>query len=384
MLPVKGMKTRFLHTSDFQIGMSRWRLGEEASPRFALDRILAIRRVHDLAKAQGCEFMVVAGDFFDANSLSLQTINRVKAELEKLSIPTVFVAGNHDPLTADSMYSHIEAIEHVIVARDNTPFEVVPGVEIVAAPYMAKSSDRDLVAEAIEPLEPTGNIRIAVGHGQAESRSNEIRLDQISLDLVEQNIAQGVIDYLALGDTHSAQPVGSSGKVWFSGSPEPTDYHVLHTNGGENNSGNALVVEVEKHGEDEAEVAVATHRVGTWIFHDIHQSVNSFEDAEAFINQLEQYEDKYNTAIRYSLEGVVDLRTSQFLEERLHTLENTFACLYSHERTMDLIVQPQEGEIENLGLSGFAREALKELQERDDETARDAAKLLLRLGRNAS
>ncbi|AZA11204.1 metallophosphoesterase family protein [Corynebacterium gerontici] len=375
------MKTTFLHTSDFQIGMRRWWLDAEAEPRFANDRIQAIRRVHDLALQFGCDFIVVAGDFFDANSLSMQTILRVKEELKRLKIPAVFVAGNHDPLTADSMYGEIEGMDNVVVARDNTPFEVVPGVEVVAAPLKVKRADSDLVAAAIEGLEPSATIRIAVGHGQAESRSNDIRPDEISLSLVEQRICEGAIDFLALGDTHSAQPVGSSGKVWFSGSPEATDFRNLQTGGGENNSGNALVVAIEKTGAEEASVSVSEHQVGQWTFEEHTSLVNSLEDAKAFVETLERYPDKRNTAIRYSLQGVVNLETSQYLEDELTRLEEVFAALYEHERFMDMQVVPDDGEVNNLGLSGFAVRALEELHQREDDTARNAAKLLLRLGR---
>lgn len=378
------MKTTFLHTSDFQIGMRRWWLDAEAEPRFANDRIQAIRRVHDVAVQTNCAFIVVAGDFFDANSLSMQTILRVKEELKRLTMPAIFVAGNHDPLTADSMYGQIEGMSNVIVVRDSEPFEVVPGVEIVAAPLKAKRADSDLVGAAIEPLQPSTNIRVAVGHGQAETRSNEIRPDEISLPLVEQRLEEAAIDYLALGDTHSAQPVGKSGKVWFSGAPEPTDFRNLATGGGEHNAGNALVVTIEKTGAEEATVAVAQHHVGQWIFEEHSWQVNSLEDAQAFVETLEGYQDKRNTAIRYSLQGVVNLETSQYLEYELARLEEVFAALFEHERYMDLQIVPDDGEVNALGLSGFAVRALEELQQRDDDTARNAAKLLLRLGRKQS
>ena len=364
----------FIHTSDFQLGMTRWFLGPAAQSRFDDDREAAVLRLGELATETGAEFIVVAGDVFEHNSLSRSTLLRAKDMFKRLPVPVYLLPGNHDPLVADSIFFNSFA-DNVHVIADSEPIKVHPGVEIVGAPYLSKRANYDLVRRALEPLEPAeeGAVRIAVGHGQVESRAGEGEdsdADTIDLAFVEECLDKGVIDYLALGDTHSTESLGRSGKVWFSGSPETTAFDDR-----ERDSGNALVVTVE--GE---RVDVVKHRVGRWDFRAIDADVNSLEEVEAFLAELEAVPEKIRTAVKYSLCGTVGLSAQARLEQGLAELEEVFASLKPRERTMDLHLAPSEEELSELSLSGYAADALAELlEDLDNPTARDAANLLFRL-----
>ncbi|WP_308606639.1 DNA repair exonuclease [uncultured Corynebacterium sp.] len=364
----------FIHTSDFQLGMTRWFLGPAAQSRFDDDREAAVLRLGELATETGAEFIVVAGDVFEHNSLSRSTLLRAKDMFKRLPVPVYLLPGNHDPLVADSIFFNSFA-DNVHVIADSEPIKVRPGVEIVGAPYLSKRANYDLVRRALEPLEPAeeGAVRIAVGHGQVESRAGEGEdsdADMIDLAFVEECLDKGVIDYLALGDTHSTESLGRSGKVWFSGSPETTAFDDR-----ERDSGNALVVTVE--GE---RVDVVKHRVGRWDFRAIDADVNSLEEVEAFLAELEAVPEKIRTAVKYSLCGTVGLSAQARLEQGLEEMEEVFASLKPRERTMDLHLAPSEEELSKLSLSGYAADALAELlEDLDNPTARDAANLLFRL-----
>ena len=364
----------FIHTSDFQLGMTRWFLGPAAQSRFDDDREAAVLRLGELATETGAEFIVVAGDVFEHNSLSRSTLLRAKDMFKRLPVPVYLLPGNHDPLVADSIFFNSFA-DNVHVIADSEPIKVRPGVEIVGAPYLSKRANYDLMRRALEPLEPAeeGAVRIAVGHGQVESRAGEGEdsdADTIDLAFVEECLDKGVIDYLALGDTHSTESLGRSGKVWFSGSPETTAFDDR-----ERDSGNALVVTVE--GE---RVDVVKHRVGRWDFRAIDADVNSLEEVEAFLAELEAVPEKIRTAVKYSLRGTVGLSAQARLEQGLAELEEVFASLKPRERTMDLHLAPSEEELSELSLSGYAADALAELlEDLDNPTARDAANLLFRL-----
>lgn len=370
---------KFLHTSDWQIGMTRWFLRDEAQARFDAARISAITRIGELAVAHDCAFILVAGDVFESNALNRQTTGRVREALAALPVPVYLLPGNHDPLTPDSIfYSSTTDIDNVHVISTSEPIEVAPGVELIGAPLTAKHAYDDLVRLALEPLE-RGPLRIAVGHGQALSRSSEPLPDTISLDFVESCLAEGLIAYLALGDTHSCQSVGSTGKVWYSGAPEVTDYHDLDSGGGENNSGQALVVSVSAAGTKVEQV-----EVGQWRFETFLRDINSHADAKAFIAELEAYPAKSQTAIKYALRGTIDVSTMHFLEQEIARLEPVFAALYERERLMDLHLAPGAEDLENMALTGYQRAALSELVEAaaadGSGTATDALSLMFRLG----
>ena len=59
----------------------------------------------------------------------------------------------------------------------------------------------------------------------------------IALERLEERISAGLIHYVALGDRHSTTNVGTTGRVYYSGAPEPTDYD-------ETDPGNVLIVDL--------------------------------------------------------------------------------------------------------------------------------------------
>src|SRR5699024_11970273 len=115
------------------------------------------------------------------------------------------------------------------------------------------------------PLESTENIRVAIGHGQIHGWGDAEKLDAIDLKNVEDNINNGVIDYLALGDTHSTMELGRTGSVWVSGAPETTDLKHLPIGGGESASGSALVVTTDKNSATDDEVSVVKEAIVKWV-----------------------------------------------------------------------------------------------------------------------
>lgn len=374
-------RTTFLHTSDLQIGMDRHFLDADAQARFNDARIRAINRIGEVAGQRGCEFIIIAGDVFEKNSLSAQTTARAREALKQLPVPVYLLPGNHDPLVADSIFYHTSGIPGVHVLADSEPVQVADGVQLVGAPLKSRYATVDLVAQALEPLEPYDGVRVAVGHGQAFSRAADARPDLIDLANVEAKLADGTIDYLALGDTHSAQPVGASGKVWFSGAPETTDFHDLTPGvaGGETNSGRVLVVEAGGGEVDVEEVAV-----GEWTFHALSAELTGSADVETFLSRLETYPDKSTTVIKYALRGTLGLTDHRRLTQGLDGIRPAFAALYERERLMDLHLEPGEEEIDALDVSGYAAHALAELVERREEpAARDALNLMFRLSQEA-
>lgn len=398
--PAPSAGVRFIHTSDLQIGMKRKFLGEEGQVRFADARINSLAKLGQLARDTSAEFIVAAGDVFEHPTLGPDTVGRAREELRKLPVPIYLVPGNHDHFMPGSVFHAVaEGLEHVHIVEDSAPL-VIPrrsagaevAVELVAGPLLERHPSQDLVRSALEPLAPadSATVRIGVGHGQVLGYGKEDADALIDLDFVEECLDEGVIDYLALGDTHSTRSLGNSGRVWFSGAPETTDFHVLSNNGGESDSGNALVVDIRlaPGGARRTEVDVHKMALGEWTFDTVEARIMSDADLESFIAMLDAYADKRRTVIKYHLEGTVTLAQQLRLEEALGTLEPVFAALYPRERTHSLVLAPQDSDLEALGLVGYANDALEELLELAQadggrsaaaQEARDAINLLFRL-----
>ncbi len=63
------MRVRFMHTSDWQLGVTRQFLDTDAQARWSAARFDAIRNLGQIAVQENCEFIVVAGDIFESNQV---------------------------------------------------------------------------------------------------------------------------------------------------------------------------------------------------------------------------------------------------------------------------------------------------------------------------
>ena len=384
--------TTFIHTSDLQLGMKRKFLRPEAQSRFDDARLRAVERVGELARERGAEFIVVAGDVFEHNSLESSTFGRAQEVLRSLPVPVYLLPGNHDPLVADSILARAAEVDGVHVITDSEPVEVAEDVELIGAPLLAKHAAEDLCARAVRGLEPTERVRVLVGHGAVEGFGEEDTASVIDIGALEPLLGHGALDYVALGDTHSTHSLGQTGRIWYSGSPETTDYLERGpggASGGEVDSGNALVVTVDKQGTNST-VEVEKVATGSWAFEARSWEVADAADVDALLAELRQYPAKDRTVIKYALTGTLGLEATGTLQRELEALEPVFAALYPRERLMSLHLEPGAEEMENLPLTGYAREAMRELVElaaapgADAQAAKDAVNLLFRLSKEAN
>ena len=375
---------KFMHTADWQLGMTRHFLSGEAQPRFSGARLDAVRRIGELAVEEGCEFVVVCGDVFESNQIDRQVLVRTLDVMASTPQVTFYLLpGNHDPLDAASIYRSGRFREHkpknVVVLENSQPVPVADGIELVAAPWTSKRPLCDLVDQACALGEPTEALRIVAGHGALDTRSPDADNPAlIALARLEERIEAGEIHYVALGDRHSTTNEGTSGCVWYSGAPEPTRYDEI-------DPGNVLVVEL-----DRGRVRVESRRVGTWVFRSSERDLTSDADIDALQEWLATLEDKERTIVKLSLVGQVSIAQKARLDRLFDDFADLLAALQTWERRSDLVVVPDESDIESLGLSGFAHDALSDLQDvaqSADEsaavTASDALALLHRLVRPA-
>jgi len=75
--------TRFLHTGDWQLGMTRHFFSEGVQERFAQSRFDAIRELGRIAEEENCQFMVVCGDVFESYQVDRKTVSRALEALKE-------------------------------------------------------------------------------------------------------------------------------------------------------------------------------------------------------------------------------------------------------------------------------------------------------------
>ena len=370
---------KFLHTADWQIGMTRHFLSSDAQARFSAARLDAIEQMARFATGEQCEFVVVCGDVFESNQVHRQLLVRSFEKMAAFPHLNFFLLpGNHDPLDASSIYDSSTFIErcpaNVKVLKEDESVQAAPGVELIPAPWRNKHPTTDLVEAACGRLEQSDSLRIVVGHGAIDSLSpdpNDPKV--IALDRLEERISSGLIHYVALGDRHSTTNVGATGRVYYSGAPEPTDYDEV-------DPGNVLVVDLR-----DSHVDATPKRVGRWRFLSRDWQISSGQDIGALEEWLSGLEEKDRTIVKMSMTGQVSVAQKARLDEALEHHADLLAAMETWERRSDLVVIPDDADLDHFGLSGFADDALTELRELAEgdaaPVARDALALLYRLVR---
>lgn len=371
-----GQQVRFLHTSDWQLGMTRHYLAPEAQARFTGDRIDAIRRIGALAAEVGAEFIVVAGDVFEHPNLPRADIARALGAMAEAGVPIYLLPGNHDPLGVASIYesepfkANKPAAVHVL---DQVGVrQVRDGVEIVAAPWFGKHPETDPVAGALAELRDDQTLRIVVGHGQLSgvTFTDELADAEVRPEPLWAALEAGLIHYVALGDRHIRWPADGHGAIHYSGTHESTGFR---------EPGRGQVLEVALSAD---ELKVVPHEIGRWLHLSIDRDLDGDDDLDELDGYLRGLPHKECTIIKHSLRGTLSLRQSARLDEMLASHGEVFASLEPWARHSDLVVAPDDTEFEDLPMAGFLRAAVNDLRAEAGDGNQDAAgalKLLYRL-----
>jgi DNA repair exonuclease SbcCD nuclease subunit len=170
--------------------------------------------------------------------------------------------------------------------------------------------------------------------------------------------------------------VGAGDRIWYSGTPEATDFS-------ETQSGYGQIVEI-----GESSVSTKAVQVGQWRFVERDRvDMNSVDEVEGLRKWLEGIERKEMTVLRLKLVGSLSLSLRSVLDKHLSAAEDVFGAIDIRED--ELLVLPDDADFADLGFSGFADATVKALRARIDEggkegtMARDALMLLLRLARGS-
>jgi DNA repair exonuclease SbcCD nuclease subunit len=375
---------RFLHTADWQLGMTRHFLNGEAQPRYSAARRDAVAGLGAVAAETGAEFVVVAGDVFEHNQLAPRDVSQSLEAIRAIGVPVYLLPGNHDPLDASSVYTSAlftaERPDNVVVLDRAGAHPVRPGLEIIAAPWRSKKPTTDLLGEVLEGLTADGVTRIVVGHGGMDLfEPDRDKPSLIRLATVEAALERGAVHYVALGDKHSRTKVGSTGRIWYSGSQEVTNYDHI-----EPDPGHVLVVDVDEQDPARA-VRVEGRRVGRWRFVTLRRSVDNARDVVDLDINLDQLTDKERTVVQIALTGTLTVTDKAALDACLDKYARLFAALGTWDKETDVAVVPADGEFDDLGVGGFAAAAVDELvataraDSAQADDARAALALLLRL-----
>lgn len=364
---------KFIHTSDWQIGISLGQLGDRAEEA-RRQRVCTLERISELAREREVDFVVVAGDVFDGNGIAAAEIARVIEILRGFRRPVYLLPGNHDFLGPASVYANplwaqVER-DGLMVIREPRA-HAVPGGVLIGVPSTGRFEQHDPTEPMATIVSPPEAIRVGVAHGALQR--GDIVPDgprPIALDAP----SRARLDYLALGDWHSyfehRDPAGRL--AVYSGTHEQTKF-------GEAGAGDVCVVEIDAPG---ARPRVERVRVGffTWLERRWELGIAS---AEQVRQEIEAITEPERTIMRGSVAGLCDPQDLQSIEtlalqsaERLfHFVLDTGALQLLPASREQWLERVPEGTLRAVADHLFARAEAAE-EDHDREVALRALALL--------
>lgn len=283
---------KFLHTADWHIGIKAAHLGG-AGPWARAQRLRSARRVIDAANARGVDFVLVAGDTFDDNSVSPDAAAETAAILETSAAPVYVIPGNHDYLCPGSLWERPEfaGSGKIRLLADAEPVDIGPAV-LYPCPIRERRGTADPTAWIPAAESPGGKPRVALAHGSVEGLPQDAPDFPIPRGLADEK----GLDYAALGHWHSFARYESGGacRMAYCGTHEATRF-------GRPGSGFADVVTINGRGAAPEIEQIAAAGL-TWV--DMEETVACGGDIRAVAESILGIGSGESTLVRVALSGV--------------------------------------------------------------------------------
>ncbi|WP_150304892.1 metallophosphoesterase family protein [Pseudomonas saliphila] len=364
---------RFLHTADWQIGRQYDRFGPEDGPVLAEARLSTVERIARLASEQGVDAVLVAGDVFDAQTVSDRTIRRLFMAMQGYAGPWIMIPGNHDAALAESVWTRARRLEaipanvHVLLAPQVLML-AEQGMAILPAPLTQRHTYSDLTDWFDHAETPPELLRVGIAHGSIQGILAE-DIDSPN-PIAPDRVARANLDYLALGDWHGCKQIDA--RTWYSGTPEQDRFK-------SNGAGRLLDVTIERPG---CEPQVTTVAIGQFPWLQWEQQLDMPSDLDLFIEHLQQL--TQSSVLSIALSGHLDLAGEQRLHQALSKAEALHR--YLEYDFHDLRLYPTEEDIAGLHADGYLGEVVEELRQAQEGeaagTAREALVILTGLLRD--
>ncbi|MBE6622238.1 MAG: hypothetical protein E7630_04745 [Ruminococcaceae bacterium] len=188
-------------------------------------------------KTEGIPLVLFAGDLFDSNMTTKETVSFVMKEFA--AIPEcrfVIAPGNHDPFTSDSVYAKTVLPDNVFLFRESTLGKFsFPELGVEVYGYAFTQNTLPLCPFTGRVPEDSEKINLLCGHGEVGDPLSPF------CPIAERDIADTGFDYCAFGHIHGSEGVKKAGNTYYaySGCLEGRDF-------GETGHKGALLLDVSK------------------------------------------------------------------------------------------------------------------------------------------
>lgn len=358
-----------LHTADWQIGRVFSQFEPDDAAALFEARFLAVERLASIATHHQVDAVLVAGDVFDAQTVTEKTIRRLFNSMAGFNGPWVLIPGNHDAALTESVWTQAHRLQavpsNVMLCLEPKPVVVADKFTLLPAPLTQRNTYNDLT-EWFSTVPRQDNLpRIGLAHGSVQGLLSG---DIDSANPIAAGRAQEAdLAYLALGDWHGTKRIDD--RTWYAGTPEADRFK-------DNESGQVLLVSLAGQGAPATVRPVPVGRY-TWRQIDWHAAVDA--EIGELVEKLERITSEDVLQVRVA--GTCSLTGHRKLAEALAAVSARARAVVWN--ILGLRLEPTEEDIQALYADGFVGEVLHELRAeqtgQNSELASDAILALARI-----
>lgn len=376
---------RLIHSSDLQIGKVFRYFEPEVAALLQDARNAAVRTLGELAVKHEASTVLLAGDLYDKQQLTVQTLAKpIEAMRQFPHITWHLMPGNHDHVRENGLWDRLART----CPPENVQLHTSPGavkilddagtpVYLLPAPLPHIANIDDLTAYMDAEATPEGAIRIGMAHGSILGFGS----DGEASNYVKPSRADSAgLAYLAMGDWH--RQVRINDRVWYSGTPEPDLFkRPPGSSGTLCNGGRALIIDIAS---ARAAPNVLPVDVGRYRWHQVLWTLTDDSQINLLEAELRALEpDLSKVVLDLQITGTLSLTGRKRFEERIIHGVGAAVCA-TRWQDEGVVLEPTEADLDEIDRSGFVRVAASRLKamaddRSDQERARLASLALRRL-----
>ncbi|MBE6707345.1 MAG: DNA repair exonuclease [Ruminococcaceae bacterium] len=297
---------KFLHTADLHLDSAFCRSAQsDAAARRHAQRE-TLKRIFALAKSEGCDMVLIAGDLFDGSFIFPETKDLCIKLFEDFGAPVVIAPGNHDPFLPSSFYAMAKLPENVRVFTSQSLEQIdFSELHTTVAGYAFTSAALPSSPLASAGPAPHEDIYILCAHADLDAPTSRYA------PLLTSDIQRYGFDYAALGHVHN--PTNVSEYIRYCGFPEGRSFDEL-------GDGYVLTVEISP----DAPPIVTSHKISNerYLWQEVSlDGVSSEADARRIIEDTLTTVSNEPTHLRLDVVGTL----SEDVLPNLSTLEVAYA-----------------------------------------------------------
>ena len=313
---------KIIHCSDLHLDSKmKSNLNNEKAKERRNEILITFQKMVEYAKEEGVKIILIAGDMFDSNKITVKAKNIVKdAIINTPEIDFIYLKGNHDE--ADFMQDDEQKIQNLkTFNKQKWTTYSYNNIKITGIEFGEKS-EYDIYNSLILDK---NDINIVSLHGQESMYDIKDKTEIINL----QELKNKNIDYLALGHIHKfkEQKLDSRGIYCYSGCLEGRGFDECGEKG-------FVLLNIENNQIQRKFVSFARR-----IFHEINVDITSANTTSEVIAKIEEMivDIPNEDLVKIVLTGKVELEAERDINYILKIYQDRFYFIKIYDETLPLI-----------------------------------------------